>query len=119
MRRRGHAHSAPSGWPAGHWAEACWLELFRVLAGKEPGDFCLVAGVVGLVVAGRGGVAVEVLPAQALGEEDADRGAAAAADREGLLVLGGRGVFGGLLGGGGERDLERLGVDHAQERQRG
>jgi hypothetical protein len=45
-----------------------------------------MAGVVDLRDAGRGGVAAEVLPAQALGEEDPDRGAAVAADREGLLI---------------------------------
>jgi hypothetical protein len=49
-----------------------------------------------------------------------DGGVAVAAHREGLLVLGGF-AFGGLAGargGGRQRDLERFGVDHAQERQR-
>ena len=55
-----------------------------------------MSGVVDVLGAGRGGVAAEVLPAQAVGEEDPDGGAAVAADREGLLVLGGRGVLGGL-----------------------
>jgi hypothetical protein len=78
--------SAPTGWPTGHWPDACRLRLFGVLAGKEPGDLCLMAGVVDLRDAGRGGVAAEVLPAQALGEEYPDPGAAVAADREGLLI---------------------------------
>ena len=64
--------SAPPGSPAGHWRDACWLPFFGVLAGKQPGDFCRVAGVVDLLVAGCGGGAAEVLPAQAVGEEDPD-----------------------------------------------
>src|SRR5580658_5908125 len=94
--------SAPPGWPTGHWRGACWLEFFRVLAG-EPGDFCGMAGVVDLLGAGGGGVAVEVLPLGAVGEEDRDRGAALAAHGEGFLVVAGFGVLGGLVGGRGGR----------------
>jgi hypothetical protein len=46
--------SAPPGWgPTGHWPDACCLEFFRVIAGKEPGDFCGMAGVVDLLIATR------------------------------------------------------------------
>jgi hypothetical protein len=45
--------SAPPGWPAGHWPEACCLEFFVVLAGEEPADLCEMAGVVDLLGAGR------------------------------------------------------------------
>jgi hypothetical protein len=81
----------PDGWaqPTGHWLNACSLELLcvlgvlGVLAGKEPGGLCGMAGMVDLLGAGGGGVTAEVLPAQAVGEEDRDRGAALAAHREG------------------------------------
>jgi hypothetical protein len=43
--------------------------------------------------------------------EDADRGAAGAAERDGFVVFG---VVAGGRGGCGERDLEGLGIDDAQ-----
>ena len=88
--------NAPSGWPTGHWPKACWLELFRFLAGKKPGDFCAMAWVVDLLGAGCDAVTAEVLPLQAMGQEDPDKGAACATHRDRLLVLGRRGICGGL-----------------------
>jgi hypothetical protein len=59
-------------------------------------------------------VAPEVLPAQAAAEEDPGRGAAPAAQRNRLLVLVDVAVG---RSGGGERDLEGLWIDPAQERE--
>jgi hypothetical protein len=91
------------------------LELFRALVGEDPGDLRGVAGVVGLLGAGRDAVAAEVAPLQAAVREDADHGAAPAAQGSGLFVFQGL-VAGG--GDGGERDLECVGVDRAQVRER-
>ena len=96
-------YECPVGVADGALADACWLEVFGVLAGKEPGDLCGMAGVVDLLGAGRGAVTAEVLPRHAMGEEDPDRGAAFAAYREGLLVLGDRGVLGLSASSGSRR----------------
>jgi hypothetical protein len=58
-----------------------------------------MAGVVDLLVAGGDGVTAAVLPLQAMGGEDPERGAALAAYREGLLVPG---DLAGRRGGRGE-----------------
>jgi hypothetical protein len=71
------------------------------------------------VAAGGSGVAAEVSPVKDELGEDGDRGAAGAAgaaQRDGLVV------FGLVVDGGGDygqRDLEGLGIDHAQVGERG
>ena len=92
------------------------LELFCCLVKEIPGNLGSMAGVIGLVGAGGGGVASEVAPIQDDFGEDADRGAALAAEGDGLVVFG---LIGGGRGGHREGDLEGLGVDHAQIRERG
>lgn len=87
------------------------LRLFGVVVGEVPGDLGLVAGVVDLLGAGGGAVAAEVLPFQAVAEEDPDLAGAPAADRDRLLVFGR--LTGGQVGGV-HRDLEHQRVDHAQ-----
>ena len=74
-----------------------------------------MARLVDLLGTGGGAIAAEVLPAQALVGEDADQAAAFAAHRDGLVVVA---VVGGN-GDRGERDLERLRVEHAQQSERG
>jgi len=64
-----------------------WLEVFRGLVGEEPGGLRGVAWVVDLLGAGRGAVAAEVLPLQAVGEEDPNGSAAVAAHGDGVLVF--------------------------------
>jgi hypothetical protein len=90
------------------------LELLRSLVCEDPGDLRGVAGVVDLLGTGGGAVAAEVAPLQSVVGEDADYGAALTAYRDGLFVFWDL-VCGG--GDGGERDLERLGVDRAQVRE--
>jgi hypothetical protein len=73
-----------------------------------------VARLVDLLSTEGGAIAAEVLPAQAIVGEDADQAAAFAAHRDGLVVA----VVGGN-GDRGERDLERLRVEHAQQGEGG
>jgi hypothetical protein len=82
-----------------------WLELFRSLVGEVPGDLGSVAGVVGLVGAGDSSVAAEMTPAEIEFGEDADRGAAGAAERKDLVVF----APVGRRGDRSQGDLEGLG----------
>jgi len=68
------------------------------------------------VGAGGGSVTTEATPAQVEFGEDADRGPAGAAQRDGLVVLG---LVGGGRGNPSQGDLEGLGIDHAQVGERG
>ena len=110
-RRPERAGGAPGG--------ALRLCRCRFLAGQAPGDLNRVAGVVDLLGADRGPVAVEVLPVQAAVEEDPDLAVAPAAYWDRLLVLWRfrpEGLAGGQVGGV-HHDLEHQRVDHAQVRQ--
>jgi uncharacterized protein (DUF433 family) len=73
------------------------LDGFRVLVGEEPENFGEMARVVGVLGAGCGGVAGEVLPVEVLVGEDADRAAALAAHGEWLVLSG------PVVGGSGDR----------------